>query len=72
MEKNDVLILETGADQIFVEEEPNKEDQLSSAIPVQFDRTEGEAEAKKEEPKRSHLPFNVLMLKQDKQKWEGA
>lgn len=29
-----------------------------------------EASAAPEKPERRHLPFNVLMLKQDKQKWE--
>ncbi|WML46408.1 DNA translocase FtsK [Neobacillus sp. PS3-40] len=29
-----------------------------------------QADAEPEKTKRSHLPFNVMMLKQDKQKWE--
>ena len=32
--------------------------------------TEDETQPEPNVPKRSHLPFNVMMLKQDKQKWE--
>jgi S-DNA-T family DNA segregation ATPase FtsK/SpoIIIE len=41
-----------------------------AATPEQTKLDESGREEKQEEPKRSHLPFNVLMLKQDKQKWE--
>jgi DNA segregation ATPase FtsK/SpoIIIE, S-DNA-T family len=57
-------------------------DQVVEIVPLRDESTSEEiietlmseeavqADAESEKTKRSHLPFNVMMLKQDKQKWE--
>lgn len=62
----------------FVEEEVTQEqdpiEEVKEIIAVSKEKTEeaeiGEALPELPTPKRSNLPFNVMMLKQDKQKWE--
>nr|WP_066063406.1 DNA translocase FtsK [Neobacillus soli] len=43
---------------------------LEKIDPAQKEEVEVQAQAEPPAPKQSHLPFNVMMLKQDKQKWE--
>ncbi|MEH7157574.1 DNA translocase FtsK [Neobacillus drentensis] len=56
-------------------EEVQKDDLIEDvkeliAVSVYSEELGAEVLPEPTEPKRSHLPFNVMMLKQDKQKWE--
>jgi DNA segregation ATPase FtsK/SpoIIIE, S-DNA-T family len=58
--KEDVIILQ--ADEIEPEQDTSFKEEL--------DEEREQAESVPDQPRRSHLPFNVIMLKQDKEKWE--
>ncbi|QQZ11457.1 DNA translocase FtsK [Heyndrickxia vini] len=51
-------------------EEANFEIDEVSGVNDEDEQTETDITVETETPSRSHIPFNVLMLKQDRQKWE--
>ncbi|NHM33090.1 DNA translocase FtsK [Bacillus sp. C11] len=45
-------------------------DEANEDFPLEETESKQEIIQEREQPRRNHLPFNVMMLKQDKRKWE--